>query len=139
MNIFLQIKMIVLAIVFFIFITYFVKKKKLQVKQSLIWYLTSFVLIVVSIFPKCLYIVSGWFGIMEPTNSMFLIVIAFLLLIVFLNNITISKHQESITLLIQEISILKSKPGGDANENISVCDSTVNNACNGTDTLENGT
>lgn len=137
MNVFLQIKMIVLAIVFFIFITYFVKKKKLHVKQSLIWYLASLVLIMVSISPKCLYIVSGWFGIMEATNSMFLIVIAFLLLIVFLNNITISKHQESITLLIQEISILKSRLGGNANENISVCDSTVNNACDGTDTLEN--
>lgn len=101
--------MIALSVMFFIFITYFVRKKKLQIKQSLVWYLTSVVFIVISVCPDILRFVADWFEIIEPTNSVFLIVIGFLLLIIFLNNITISKHQETITLLIQEISILNSK------------------------------
>lgn len=135
MNIYLQIKMIVLSVLFFIFITYFVKKKKLQIKHSLLWYLTSIVLIVVAIFPVILTWIARLLGIIDITNVIFLIVIGFLLLIVFLNNVTISKHQETITLLVQEISILKSEKEGKADDLCTV-DNPVDNACGGTDSVE---
>lgn len=135
MNFYLQIKMIVLSVLFFLFITYFVKKKKLQIKHSLLWYLTSLVLIVIAVFPDILQWFSTLLGIIDITNAIFLIVIGFLLLIVFLNNVTISKHQETITLLVQEISILKSEKEGKDND-LCAADNPVDNACDGADSLE---
>jgi len=109
MNVELQSKIILLSLLFFFIITYFVKTKELQIKHSLLWYFASVLLIFVAVSPDVLYFVSIWFGIVEVTNLIYFIIIGFLLLIVFYNNIAISKQQESITLLTQEISILKSE------------------------------
>lgn len=108
MNVELQNKIILLSVLFFIIITYFVKTKELQIKHSLLWYCASVLLIFVAVSPDVLYFVSVWFGIVEVTNLIYFIIIGFLLLIVFYNNIAISKQQENITLLTQEISVLKS-------------------------------
>lgn len=109
MNTSLQIKMIIFSVLFFLFITYTVRKKHLGVKQSLKWYLAAVVFIVISIFPQVLFTVSRWVGIAEPTNAVFLLIIAFMLLIMFINNLTISKTQEDVVRLVQEISILKAE------------------------------
>jgi len=101
--------MILFSILFFLIISLSVVKKKVQIKHALVWYLTSLVLIFIALCPSVLDTISDWFGIIERTNSVFLIIIAFLLLIVFLNNMMLSKTQEEITLLIQEISILKAE------------------------------
>lgn len=135
MNIYLQIKLIVLSVFFLLFITHFVKKKKLQIKHSLLWYLTSLVLIVVAIFPGILDRFAYFLGIIDITNAIFLVVIGFLLLIVFLNNVTLSKHQETITLLVQELSILKSEKEGKLDD-ICIADNSGNNACGGADSVE---
>jgi hypothetical protein len=109
MNINLQIALILLSIIFFIVITYFLKKKHLNLRQSLVWYFAALVFVCISVFPKILEFIANAFGIVEKTNAAFLVVIAFLLLITFLDNITLSKNKESINNLIREISLLKSK------------------------------
>ena len=137
MNVDLQNKIIILSLLFLIIISYFVKRKDLQIKHSLVWYFASLFLIIVAVFPRLLHIISYWFGIVDITNSIYLIIIAFLLFIVFLNNITISKQQEDINSLIQEISILKSTTGDEKND-ICVIDNSVCDACNGADIMETG-
>lgn len=135
MNLSLQIKMIVFSVLFFLFISYTVKKKHLGVKQSLKWYLASVVFILVSVFPGILFTVSRWVGIIEPTNAVFLIIIAFMLLILFVNNITLSKSQEDIVRLVQEISILKAQ----LKENeyaVHSADTSVDDAGNRSDAVE---
>ncbi len=117
MNIILRIALILLSIIFFILITYFLKKKHLNLRQSLVWYLASIILVCISIFPKILEFIASMFGIVEKTNAAFLIVIAFLLLIAFQNNITILKNKESINNLIRETSILKSKIDEESKKN----------------------
>lgn len=135
MNFGLQIKMIIFSVLFFLFISYTVKKKHLQVKQSLKWYLAAVVFIVISIFPQVLFTVSHWVGIAEPTNAVFLLIIAFMLLILFANNIAISKSQEDIVRLVQEISILKAKLK-EKEYAVPSVDSTVADAGDRSDTVE---
>ena len=86
-------------------------------------------------FPGVLNVISDWFGIVDITNVVYFIIIAFLLLIVFLNNISISKQQEEVTLLTQELSLTKSEMRGKTDD-LCASDNSVNNACDRANSVE---
>ncbi|WP_032122316.1 DUF2304 domain-containing protein [Clostridium amazonitimonense] len=107
MNFQLQIILLVVSISFFIFISKMIMSYKLQLRYSLVWVLASLTFILFSIFPKILTNISKLLHIEEPVNTIFLLVIFFLLVINFTLTLTISKKSSTIKDLVQEVGILK--------------------------------
>ena len=90
-------------------ITLFVKKNKITVKYSIIWYLSLFVLIIFSIFPELLGFFTRLVGMQLGSNFLFVLLILFLFFICISLTVIVSEQKEQIRNLVQEISILKHK------------------------------
>ena len=102
----------ILALIFLlliaIIITLFVRKNKISIKYSLIWYLMCLVLALFTLFPNVLELITNFFGIKLASNFIFVLMIGGLFVITISLTIIVSIQKEQIKNLIQEISILKS-------------------------------
>lgn len=90
-------------------ITIFVRKKKILVKYSIIWYLTCLFLLILVLFPNLLNLITNLLGIQIASNMIFALIIGFLFVITISLSIIVSEQKEQIKLLIQEVSLLKEK------------------------------
>lgn len=89
--------------------TYYVARKvrrgQIKIDHSLFWVLFSLFLLVTSIFPDYLKIITKFIGIYSLSNMVFLIVIFVLLIKLFLNSISLSKLEGKIESIVQEIAL----------------------------------
>ncbi|MDD4376372.1 MAG: DUF2304 domain-containing protein [Clostridia bacterium] len=108
-NIFYAIVGIMLAI----YILNSVKNNKFDIGESIIWILGTLVIIILAIFPNLMTYLANSVGIEYAPSLFFLMCIIFLLLINFRNTKKISKQQEKIVALVQELSIIKNKLEGE--------------------------
>ncbi len=107
MNRILQIILAIASILFFIFIFNMVRNKRLELKYALVWILTSFGFIILSLFPGLLTFMSYILHIKEPVNTLFLSILFFLLVIVFTLTLSLSRNANRVKTLTQELGILK--------------------------------
>ena len=82
-----------------------IKQAKLKIESSVVWLIGSIVLILMSIFSPAVEWISYNLGFMAPVNFVFLIVIVFLLIQTFINNIKISMLNEKIKDLDHYIAL----------------------------------
>lgn len=99
---------LVLSILFLIGTLYFVKRRILDFKYSIFWVSTSLMLIVFSLDINLTEDMARKVGISYAPAFLFVTGIIFLLILIFYLNLVISKMQSKITLLTQEIGIIKS-------------------------------
>lgn len=90
-------------------ILYIVKKGRISIKYSLIWFFSMFVLLLLILIPNLLSFLTKLAGIEIASNLIFALIIAVLIFINISLTIIISGQNDKIRLLIQEISLLKSK------------------------------
>lgn len=81
----------------------------MQIRDSIKWILWTLFLIIIASFPKLLPIISQVLGIYDDTNTIFLIVVAFIYIVTFLINSKVSKQSEKIKELTQELALLSKK------------------------------
>lgn len=96
MSITLRIILIVCSILSFLFSIKRIKQAKLKVTNLVVWMLGSLMLILMSVFAGAVEWVSTQLGFMAPVNFVFFIIIGFLLVQVFIDNIRISALNEKI-------------------------------------------
>lgn len=84
-----------------------VKRKKLTMRYASFWLFLIFLMIGIVMFPDIIFKLSELAGFEKPSNMIFLIGFFFLFYISFIITTSISKQNEKIKLLIQELSILK--------------------------------
>lgn len=101
----LRVEIIALALIFIVLVFRTVNKKKLQMRYSLIWLVISFCLIVIAIFPQIVIGLSALVGIEVPSNLIYLLGIAVLLVIAFFHTVYLSAQADKIKNLVQKISI----------------------------------
>ena len=107
MSLKLKLCILLFAFILFIITSYLLKKEKISVKYSLVWYLISLILIIVALMPFIVNFVQRKVG-FDSTSNMIIGII--LCLLVFCNlalTIIVSGQKQKINLLIQEVSILK--------------------------------
>ncbi len=104
---------------------YLLKKDKIPVKYSMVWFVVSLILLCCAFLPVWMVNFTELVGFKTPSN--FVIGVLFILVFVICIVLTciVSGQNKKITLLVQELSILKSKvnkeneqkyDGGDKNE-----------------------
>lgn len=82
-----------------------IKQAKLKVENSVVWMIGSIVLIFMSVFFHEVEWIAAKLGFIAPVNFVFLVVIVFLLIQTFINNIRISTLNEKIKELNHSIAL----------------------------------
>ena len=113
MSITLRIIFIVSSLFSFILCIKRVKQSKLKVENSIVWLMGSIILILMSIFSWIVEWISEKLGFMAPVNFVFSMLIVFLLIQTFINNIKISMLNEKIKDLNHYIALSENKEKND--------------------------
>lgn len=96
-------------LIILLIITLFVRKHRISIKYSLVWYSYIFMLLIFIIFPTTLVWLTKIFKLQLASNLLFILVISFLFIITISLTIIVSNQKEKIKLLIQEVSLLKER------------------------------
>lgn len=102
----LRITLIIAVICYFVIILYFLKRRALNLKYTLLWLLAGVVMGILVIFPELLVRVIRILGIENNMNGLFIICIAFMLMILMALTSIVSRQNMKIRALVQEIGIL---------------------------------
>ena len=102
----LRVTLIIAVICYFIIILYFLKQRALNLKYTLLWLLAGVVMGLLVIFPELLVRIIHIFGIEDNMNGLFIICIAFMLMILMALTSIASRQNMKIRSLVQEIGIL---------------------------------
>lgn len=102
----LRVTLIIAVICYFIIILYFLKQRALNLKYTLLWLLSGVVLGILVIYPELLRYTIRILGIEDNMNGLFIICIAFMLMIMMALTSIASRQNMKIRQLVQEIAIL---------------------------------
>lgn len=105
MTITLRIILIICSLISFLLCITKIKQAKLKVENSVTWMVGSIILILMSIFSNVVEWLSAKLGFMAPVNFVFLIIIGFLLIQTFIDNIKIATLNEKIKDLNHYIAL----------------------------------
>ena len=105
MTITLRIILIISSLISFLLCVKRIKQSKLKLSNSVVWMVGSIILILMSIFSEAVEWISNKLGFMAPVNFVFLIIIVFLLIQMFIDNIRISELNEKIKDLDHYIAL----------------------------------
>ena len=97
------------SIVFLLMIVLCVRQKKLKEAYALLWLLIGIVMLVISLKPELLRWISEWMGIVYPPATLFLLLLCGVLVILFQYSLLLSRNQERISRLTQEIALLQNE------------------------------
>jgi len=104
-------QMIVLAITiaFFAWVVSLLKKRRLELKYTLLWLACGLMMLVMCLFPQTLNWISYTFGVYNPTNALFAIISLFLILLCLSLTIIVSRLNESVMRLTQRLALLEKR------------------------------
>ena len=105
----LRIFLFTFALILFLITTIVVKKGRIPIKYSLLWYICSFIVFIVALVPQVLDFFANLLGFTTISSLIVGIFIALLLFLTMSLTIISAGQKKKITLLIQEVSILKRK------------------------------
>ncbi len=112
MSITLRIFLIGCSIIAFLLSITKIKQAKLKVTNSVIWMIASILLIFMSVFSNVVQWISEMLGFEAPVNFVFLVVMVFLLIETFLDNIRIAELNEKIKDLNHHIALAQHQKEG---------------------------
>ena len=101
----LRIILVICSLISFILCITKIKQAKLKVTNSVIWMIGSVILILMSIFSGAVEWIAIQLGFMAPVNFVFLVMIGFLLIQTFVDNIRICNLNEKIKDLNHYIAL----------------------------------
>lgn len=88
-----------------LYAAYRIRRSAMRLEDSIVWILMGAFFILISVFPGIIYGLCAWLGIMSPSNLVYLIVIAFLMIQVFYDAIKISALSGRVDSLAQELAL----------------------------------
>ena len=109
MSVSLRILLLVFSIVLSFVTTVVVKRGRMPIKYSLLWYFSSLIIFILAVFPFIIEWVAELFGFITLSNLITSIMIGILLFLTMSLTIITTGQKRKITLLIQEIFMLKEK------------------------------
>ena len=109
----MKLSLFITVIVFLVFIAgiiiYLMKKDKISIKYSILWLLTIVLAFIVLIIPNLLEFIFKILGFELVSNMVLCIFIVILLLISIAQTVMTTNQIKKITLLVQEVGIMKKK------------------------------
>ncbi|MEG2054478.1 MAG: DUF2304 domain-containing protein [Oscillospiraceae bacterium] len=109
MELIFRISLIIGVLIFLAVILLMMKKHRLSVKYAIVWLVAAFVLLLFAAVPSILIFIRNFLKVEVVSNLVFMIVIAFMLLIILGLSSTVSKFAEEIKKLTQNAAILEKR------------------------------
>lgn len=109
MNLFFRIGLILGAILFLFIILWMLKKKKLTVRYSIVWFFAAFVLVLFAVFPYIVLVLRDLLQVELVSNLVFLMVLAFVLFMLLSISCIVSVFSEKLKRLSQEAALLEQR------------------------------
>lgn len=109
MSITLRVILIISSFISFFLCVKKIKQSKLKVENAVTWMVGSIILILMSIFSNAVSWLSTKLGFVAPVNFVFLVIIAFLLIQAFIDNLHITELNEKIKDLNHYIALKEHK------------------------------
>jgi len=106
---FLRISLCIGIALYFLLIIYFLKKRAINLKYTLLWILSGCTMLLLVIFPDILYVISDFLGFVSPVNALFALVLFFMLSILMSITSIVSRQNEKSKTLIQQFAILEKR------------------------------
>lgn len=103
----LTVEGILLIILFIIFKT--VKSKLIAIKYSIMWIAAVLIMAIVALVPNILKTIASIIGFELVSNMLFLMGFLILFMIAFALTVIVSVQKNEITVLVQELGLLKSQ------------------------------
>lgn len=107
----LQFILIVAIIIYFVIIIYFLKRRALELKYTLVWFGAGACMLVLVAFPQFMTCVIKILGIQSSMNGLYIALISFVIMILMMLTSIVSRQANKIKILIQEIAILEKRVG----------------------------
>ncbi|WP_367925152.1 DUF2304 domain-containing protein [uncultured Ruthenibacterium sp.] len=107
LSLFLRIDLILGALVYLGVILWLLKKNKLTIRYSIIWLLSGLVLLVFAVFPYIVLVMRDLLHVEIASNLVFMIVLAFVLLLLLSLSSIVSGFSEKIKRLSQCNALLE--------------------------------
>ena len=82
-----------------------IKKLKVKMESAIYWIIFCFCLLMLAVFPQISFSLANIFGVMSPSNLVFLIIIFALLIKVFTLSTAVSQLEEKIVVLAAEVAV----------------------------------
>ena len=105
----LQITLSIAVVCYFIIILYYLKRKTLELKYTLVWLVAGLVMGIMVFFPELLVWFVKLLGIESNMNGLYILCIAFIMMILMTLTAIVSRQQYKIRILIQEVSLLEKR------------------------------
>ena len=100
---------IIVIVMYLSFIIHLLRKKKLELKYTLLWLIASFVLLIITIFPSTMYWISNMLGVKTPINSALILGCMFIILILITITSIVSSLNKNLRKLTQEVALLEKR------------------------------
>ena len=104
-----RIGLILGAILFLFIILWMLKKKKLTVRYSIVWFFAAFVLVLFAVFPYIVLVLRDLLQVGLVSNLVFLMVLAFVLFMLLSISCIVSVFSEKLKRLSQEAALLEQR------------------------------
>ena len=105
MSIMLRVLLITMSVLSLFYVISKIRNSKMQIEYSIFWILMSFVMIIMSVFLEIVYWITTTMRMISPANVVYLFIIAILLVNSFMMTIEISKLEDKVKDLVQQIGI----------------------------------
>lgn len=109
MNNTLRMFLIISVCIYLIIIIQFLKRKKLNLKYTLLWLFSAFVMLMVTIFPQIINFLAKIVGIVSPVNLVFVVEGMFVLIILLSLTVIVSHLTNRVYRLTQTVAILEER------------------------------
>ena len=96
-----------ISVAIFALVIELVRRRRLKEEYSLLWILTSVVLLVLSVWYELLLAITDAIGAVLPSSTLFFFGLAFALLMLLHFSVRISHLERTMTLLVQEIGLMR--------------------------------
>lgn len=105
----LRITLCIAIICYFVIILYYLKKKMLDLKYTLVWLFAGLVMAIMVFFPQLLVGFVRFLGIQSIMNGLFILAIAFSIMLLMMLTAIASRTSMKIRTLIQENAMLEKR------------------------------
>ena len=105
----LRVTLSIAVICYFIIILYYLKRKMLELKYTLIWLVAGLVMGIMIFFPELLVLFIRMLGIESNMNGLYVLCIAFIIAILMTLTSIVSRQGMKIKILTQQLSMVEKR------------------------------
>jgi len=105
----LQAFMLLALALYFLILFQLLKKKRLNLRYTILWIFAGFLMLLVSLFPQILFAITDFVGIEVPSNALFALILFFIIIIMMTLTSIVSKQNEQLKRLTQTIALLEKR------------------------------